>query len=144
MRYKLLLLALFMLVSYSSKAGMTEVKSPFALPIDNKDFAQAPTVNSAQECGHNTLQNSSKTRDDYSLDEVNLKGIVKFEDVVIGVIEIPQQQIITIKVGDYIGRHHGEVMGFSTNAVKIVEKMLNELGCWQPHETQLVMRRDHD
>lgn len=144
MRYKLLLLGLFMLVSYSSKAGMTEVKSPFALPIDNKDFAQTSTVNPAQECGRNTLQNSSKKRDDYSLDEVNLKGIVKFEDVVLGVIEIPQQQIITIKVGDYIGRHHGEVMGFSTNAVKIVETMLNELGCWQPRETQLVMRQNHD
>jgi type IV pilus assembly protein PilP len=123
---------------------MTEVKSPFALPIDHNDFAQTSTVNPAQECGRNTLQNSAERRADYSLDEVNLKGIVKYEDVVIGVIEIPQQQIITIKVGDYIGRHHGEVVGFSTNGVKIVEAMLNELGCWQPRETQLVMRRNHD
>ncbi len=72
----------------------------------------------------------------FPLDALKFVGTLKERDQVWGLIKQPDQQIIRVKLGDYMGQNYGKVIEIKNDHIK-VEETVKVSGAWEKQTTTI-------
>ena len=53
----------------------------------------------------------------------------------------PERELVTVRVGDYLGRDHGQITAIYSNRITLVERVQDGRGSWQEREQELTFSR---
>ncbi|MDR9468843.1 pilus assembly protein PilP [Marinospirillum sp.] len=77
----------------------------------------------------------------WSLSELSLRGIMRKGQQTRALILTPEGKLAAVGVGDYLGQDHGRITDISSNHIKLVELIPDNLGGWQEREQELNLSR---
>lgn len=66
----------------------------------------------------------------YPLKNLKFVGILEHKNKVWALIQKPDQHIVKVRVGDYMGQHYGRVVAIKDHVIKLVETV-NNTGMWE-------------
>ncbi len=73
----------------------------------------------------------------FSLDTLKFVGILRQSNEIWGLIELPDSQIMRVRMGDYIGQNDGHVRMIKNDFIQLEETIKNRSGMWEKHITTL-------
>ncbi|SFC37726.1 type IV pilus assembly protein PilP [Marinospirillum celere] len=77
----------------------------------------------------------------WNLSELALRGIMQKGDQIRGLVLTPDRQLVTVRVGDYIGRDHGRITAINAKSIQLVELIHDNQGGWQERDQELTLSR---
>ncbi len=77
----------------------------------------------------------------YELDSLALRGIMRRGNHARALLMTPEQRVVSVHVGDYIGRNHGRITQITATSVMLTELISDNRGRWQEREQQLTLSR---
>lgn len=114
--------------------GASGLRSPFESPLVMSDAIaiQSSTVNAPN------LNRARQPLEFYSLGELELVGTLAKADGdtrLNALIQTSEANVHTVKVGGYLGKNHGRIIGIKENQLDIIEVVPNGSGGWisRPH-----------
>lgn len=77
--------------------------------------------------------------EEFSLDTLEFVGTLAGDNSV-GLIQVPDNGVVRVHVGEYIGRNNGRVLEIRESAILLQEKIYNS-GIWKDKKTVLIIRK---
>ncbi|MFC5078801.1 Pilus assembly protein, PilP [Vibrio thalassae] len=110
--------------------------TPFSLP----EAAQEHSSSSANLSCWQPKQRSKMPLERYLLSELQLKGVMGKGEQLTGLVAIPINQVVAVKVGQYIGENSGLVKQITPDSLVIHETLPDGLGCWRQRKMTLALK----
>lgn len=88
------------------------------------------------EAGAPNQKRVKQSLEAYPLKSLKFVGILKQEHRVWALIQQPNKQVISVRVGDYIGQHDGRIIVIKPEIIKLVET-INNAGIWEKKVTTI-------
>lgn len=112
----------------------SNVRSPFSLPKETVQKTKIPN------CWQPTVRHKKEILERYPLNQLKLKGMMRFESDVIALIKTPHDNVVNVRKGQYIGKNDGEVISIQSKKIIIKEIVLDGEGCWKKRKVALVLK----
>ena len=117
-------------VTYEPK----HLRVPFELPQEAK---MATHLTLRADCWQPEPRKALEVLEHFSLEQLQLKGVIGTKARLSGLIQAPDGTVYTIEAGQYIGRNQGQVSFVSNQYLLIKESLQDGLGCWQRRNVKL-------
>lgn len=121
-------------------------RSPFELPPAIHNQLPASTANKLlggdleEHCQPIIPRNKTHFLEQFSLQQLQLRGVMGSQGKTFGLIEVPKGQILTFQQGDYLGLNNGKVIEITSKYVLIKETLISASGCEQQRVIKLALR----
>ena len=73
----------------------------------------------------------------WQLNELSLRGVMRRSGEVRALILTPDQELVSVQVGDYMGQNHGRIVTISSQSIRLVELVHDHQAGWQEREQEL-------
>jgi type IV pilus assembly protein PilP len=122
--------------TYSSSDGVDPFE-PFY-----KEVAPGPTDATAMASGSGITPNFDRNKEElesFALDSLRMMGTLETEEKLWGIVRSPDGTVHRVKIGNYMGRNHGKVVGISEESINLNEIVQNGQGGWQERDASLAL-----
>ena len=99
--------------------GFTAPPQTLATPTSSKRKSIPPT-----------RQRKMEVLENYTLSSLQMVGVIEKENLVWGLLRTPDNRIVAVRLGEYIGKRYGVVLAINEDRIEIEEKILNDSGRW--------------
>ena len=95
----------------------TTLRSPFDRPIEVREIAQLQAIAAIKP----DENRSKEFLEQFTLDSLRMVGTLSRDDTNWTLVKDPQGGVHRVKVGNYLGRHHGKIVDMTDTYVGVVE-----------------------
>jgi len=95
----------------------TTLRSPFDRPIEVREIAQLQAIASIKP----DENRPKEFLEQFTFDSLRMVGTLEREDTNWSLIKDPNGGVHRVKLGNYLGRHHGKIVDMSDTFVAVVE-----------------------
>jgi len=120
-----------------------ELRSPFA---DMEPELEAQLKLLHDGCDEDIRPNPERRREElerYSLDSMEMVGTLKRPGKEWGLIRMTagpiSGNVVRVKSGEYLGIHHGQILGISERQIEITTLVPDSKGCWERRKIFLTL-----
>ncbi|EDL53863.1 pilus assembly protein PilP [Vibrio mediterranei] len=110
--------------------------SPFDLPAMIQNHSQSVANLS---CWQPKIR-SKVPLERYSLNDMQLKGVMGKGEQRRGLVALPINRIVTVSAGQYIGENSGLIKQITADKLIIHETLPDGLGCWRQRQITLALK----
>lgn len=109
-------------------------------PFENAKKEEAPTEETAGEGGISPDPFRVKEElESFSLDTIRMVGILKQQDTMWGLVQTQDSIIHRVKVGNYLGENHGQIMRISEERIDLTEIVPDTKGGYRERRASLAV-----
>lgn len=91
------------------------------------------------KCIQPDLTRKKEDLEQYSLDNLLMKGTLANEQGLWGLVQVPGGMVYRVSLGQYIGLNYGKITKVTQNNIDVVEMIPDGSGCWTNRETTLTL-----
>ncbi|RXJ73454.1 pilus assembly protein PilP [Veronia nyctiphanis] len=91
------------------------------------------------DCWQPDYNNESYPLARYDVTSLTFKGVMGQANALFALIETPEGQIETARIGDILGNNHGRIARVGKAELELVEQLSDGRGCWQSRTTKLAL-----
>jgi type IV pilus assembly protein PilP len=95
----------------------TTLRSPFDRPIEVREIAQLQAIAAIMP----DENRSKEFLEQFTFDSLNMVGTLDRDDVQWTLIKDPDGGVHRVKMGNYLGRHHGRIVDMTDTYVAVIE-----------------------
>ena len=95
----------------------TTLRSPFDRPIEVREIAQLQAIAAIKP----DENRSKEFLEQFTFDSLNMVGTLDRDDVQWTLIKDPDGGVHRVKMGGYLGRHHGRIVDMTDTYVAVIE-----------------------
>jgi type IV pilus assembly protein PilP len=122
--------------TYSSSDGVDPFE-PFYKEVTPEQGTQGPLAS-----GSGISPNFDRNKEElesFALDSLRMMGTLEAQEKLWGIVRSPDGTIHRVKVGNYMGRNHGKIVGISEESINLNEIVQNGQGGWQERDASLAL-----
>jgi type IV pilus assembly protein PilP len=75
----------------------------------------------------------------YALDSLQMKGTLKKDEILWGLVQTPEGTLYRVKPGNYMGQNHGRIVQISDDRIELVEIVPDAPGTWRERPASLAL-----
>ncbi len=107
---------------------LNSLRDPFGFTTSPQTLAN-PTPSKRKNISP-TRQRKIAALENYTLSSLQMVGIIERKNLVWGLLRTPANRVVSIRLGEYIGKRYGVVLAINEDRIEIEEKILNDSGRW--------------
>ena len=114
----------------------TTLRSPFDRPVEVREIAQLQAIIAIKP----DESRAKEFLEQFTFDSLSMVGTLERDGVSWTLIGDPQGGVHRVKVGNFLGRHHGKIVEMTetyVSVVEIVSDVTKDGGWWRPRTIKL-------